>query len=183
MTIKITWKAVAIAASAALTIAAAYYACKRDAEEREKIKKHKEEALEGRDLLQEINDASIRNEKLESDDRATAYKVLEEKKTAVDNAYYISDFDKALDDLDNAMNCLTQDSAEACLACLIVYKDRLEKRKDAEKYNRELERDRERNRMELEKAATIAKAIKSFAERPSEIDKLFEQVKTISIGR
>jgi hypothetical protein len=181
MTIKITWKAVAMVAAGVATVAAAYWLAKKEEEQREKIKKHKEEKLDGRDLEQEMNEASVHNDKLESDERAAAYEVLEDKYLAVKNAYYTWDFDKALEDFDRAKGCITQEDDEAALAALLIYKDRLKRKRKAAETAREIERDRERNKTELEKASTIAKAIKSIANNPSDLDNLFKQASSISI--
>lgn len=184
MTINIGWKALKIVATTAVSVAAAWYlakyVAKKEEERREKLDAHKEEALDGRDLEKELGEASIHNDILYPGERASAYKILEEKMQAVNSARYISDFDKALKDFDEAIKCLTQEDKNAATACLFVYEKRMNQKKEEEVRKRELERDRERNLTELKKVSTIAKAIKQITDNQIDVTGILKQASEIS---
>ena len=162
MTININWKTVVMVAGAVATVYAAYKLTKAAEKEEEALREHKEEVLNGRDTNEELNNATIKNEKFDSEDRAKAYDVLSRYERRVANAKSVREFDEALADFDEAIEDLTSDNLDEALACLLIYKDKQDKYDRAQKEKKDDARERRRNQIEKDKALMIADAIKKF---------------------
>jgi len=166
MTIKIDWTTVAvvgvIAAAAALGIAAARSQQKRE----EEFQEHKKDKIGDRDLWEEVNDATIENDEIESSEaRKEAFQALENAYYKVRNAKTIESFDKAFDNFNRMVNGFTNGTKEEILSRILIYKERDEKdRKEAERRafrSYETEKEKARNNAKLEQAKIIGNAIKS----------------------
>lgn len=166
MIIKITWKTVAAVAGLAVTGYLAYKALKAEAKAAEELKAHKEEVLGDRDLFDEYNEKTLNNEMFNPEERSDAYEVLEDLYNKVNTAKSIESFDEALKSFDEAMGNFRGKDPEAAKACVRVYKNRLDRRREEARENaRKLAEDRRyasRNRTEADKAKKLAEAIKSL---------------------
>lgn len=162
MTININWKSVVMVAGAIATVYAAYKLAKAAEKEEEQLNAHKEEKLADRDINEELNNATIKNEKFDVADRAKAYEVLCRYAHRINDARSIKEFDEALCDYDEALADLSSDNLDEALACLLIYKDKQDKFDRAQKEKKDDERERKRNQIEKDKALMIADAIKKF---------------------
>lgn len=184
MIIRITWKTVAAVAGVIAGGYLIYKGIKADAEEKKKLEEHKEEVLGDRDLDQEVEDHSINNARFTSDERAEAFEVLEDMVCAINSASTISKFDRALEDLEDALCDLENDEdPEAAKSCLKIYKARLDRKREKEKEDRReaIERSRNRTGSEIERATKdIAKALKSMGAKPSDLDVLLANTSAIA---
>ena len=162
MTIKISWKTVVMIAGAAATVYAAYKLAKIMEEEAAETEKHKKEKLAGRDLDEEVNNATIKNERFDVQDRAKAYDVLSRYANRVEDATTIAEFDNALSEYEEVLEDISSDNIDEAMACLLIYADRQVKEDQKIKEKKDEDRERKRNQVERDKAMMIANAIKKI---------------------
>lgn len=154
MVINITWKTILSAVGAVAAGYILYKGAKAALEEQERLNEHKEEALGDRNLYDEVCETSFENDTFDADEKADAYKVLSDKYEEVKAAHTIEEFDTKLGEFDNIKSCLLGEDKDKALASLIIFKDRLEKKK------KQIEDDKRKD-VELKKAKIIAEAISS----------------------
>lgn len=113
---------------------------------------HKSEKLKDRDMLADVQKASMDNEKLTSEERCNAKRVLVHQIEAVKNARSISDFDEELSEFYQMIASFTAEDSVKASASILYY---------TEKLNAEIDRERRREELKasIQKTELITKAV------------------------